>query len=69
MPDIRPNIESYLTGKYQKIQSVSYTEPGLSSDAVILLNIPEPKMHFDIDPRHRKYFDVYWHTSKCTQLI
>ena len=62
MPDIRPNIESYLTGKYQKIQSVSYTEPGLSLDAVILLNVPEPKTHFYIDPKNRNYFDAYWHT-------
>jgi hypothetical protein len=62
MPDIKPNIDSYLTGKYQKIQSVSYEEPELGLDAVILLNIPEPKTHFDIEPKNRNYFDAYWHT-------
>lgn len=62
MPEIIPNIESYLTGKYQKIQSVSYEKPVLSLDAVILLNIPEPKTHFHIEPKNRNYFDAYWHT-------
>ncbi len=61
-PDIKPNIESYLTGKYQKIQSVSYTEPELSLNAVILLNIPEPKTYFHVDPKYKNYFDAYWHT-------
>ncbi len=60
-PDIKPNIESYLTGKYHKIQSVSYERPGLSLDAVILLNVPEPKMHFEEDPKKKNYFDRYWH--------
>lgn len=61
-PDTVPNIESYLTGKYQKIQSVSYTEPELDLDAVILLNIPEPTTHLHIEPKNRNYFDAYWHT-------
>jgi hypothetical protein len=62
MPDIKPNMESYLTGKYQKIQSVSYKEPELDLDAVVLLNIPEPKTYFHIDPEHMRYFDAHWHT-------
>lgn len=66
-PEIRPNIESYLTGKYQKIQSVSYTTPGLSLEAVILLNVPEPKMHFHIDPKQKRYFDAYWHIFQTTK--
>ncbi len=62
VPDIKPNIESYLTGKYQKIQSVSYTTPTLGLDSVTLLNVPEPERHFSADPKSKKYFDAYWHT-------
>ncbi len=44
------------------MQHVSYEQPTLDLDAVVLLNVPEPKMYFDEDPRHKNYFDAYWHT-------
>jgi hypothetical protein len=63
-PKTVPNIESYLTGKYQKIQNVSYQIPELSLDGVILLNVPESKSLFTDEPKEKRYFDAYWHTFK-----
>lgn len=71
-PDTVPNIESYLTGKYHKVQHVSYEEPGLGLDAVVLLNVPESQMHFNEDPKKKKYFDAYWHvfiTDKGNSIL
>lgn len=60
-PKTKPNIESYLTGKYQKIQHVSYEEPTLSLGGITLLNVPEPKTYFHNLPKDERYFDAYWH--------
>ncbi len=61
-PDTIPDVESYLIGKYQNIQRVSYIKPGLGLEAVVLLNVPEPSMYFDVDPKNKRYFDAHWHT-------
>lgn len=60
-PDVKPNIETYLTGEYIKIQGTSLTVPELDLDAVILLNVPESKKMFEEDPKKKTYFDAYWH--------
>lgn len=60
-PDIKPNIEAYLTGEYIKIQKTSLSMPELGLKGVTLLNVVEPKI-FEDDPRKKKYFDAYWHT-------
>ncbi len=63
-PDIKPNIETYLTGEYIKIQKTSLSIPELGLEVVILLNVPESKKMFEDDPKKKKYFDAYWHTFK-----
>jgi len=71
-PDIRPNIESYLTGEYGKIQSIRSNVPKLGLKAVVLLNIPESKKMFEQDPKKKSYFDAYWHvfeTDKGNRVL
>lgn len=63
-PNIKPNIETYLTGEYIKIQETSISRPELGLDAVILLNVPESKKMFEDDPKKKTYFDAYWHAFK-----
>lgn len=63
-PNIKPNIETYLTGEYIKIQETSSSVPELDLDAVILLNVPESKKMFEDDPKKKTYFDGYWHIFK-----
>lgn len=63
-PNIKPNIETYLTGEYIKIQETSSSVPELDLDAVVLLNIPESKKMFEDDPKKKTYFDGYWHVFK-----
>ena len=60
-PEIEPDVESYLTGNYKNIQSVSYDKPSLGLKFINLLNIKEQKHVFDPKPTDRKYFDAYWH--------
>lgn len=61
-PNIKPNIETYLTGEYIKIQGTSSSVPELDLKTVILLNVPESEKMFEDDPKKKKYFDAYWHT-------
>lgn len=64
VPNIRPNIGSYLTGEYGKIQSIRDNIPKLGLETAILLNVPEPKKMFEDDPKKKNYFDAYWHVFK-----
>ena len=70
-PNIRPDIESYLTGKYGKIQEISDSAPDLTLKAAILLDIHDPKL-FEEDPKKRKYFDSNWYvfyTNKGNAIL
>lgn len=66
-PDVKPNIDTYLTGEYIKIQGTSLSRPELDLDAVILLNVPESKKMFEEDPKKKTYFDAYWYVFATDQ--
>jgi len=60
-PEIEPNIDTYLTGKYTVLQETRTPIPKLGLNAVVLLNVPEPKNVFKAKPIEQRYFDAYWH--------
>lgn len=65
-PEIKPNIESYLTGEYFKIQKASINIPGLGLEAVVLLNIPKARP-FEDDPKKKNYYDAYWYVFETDE--
>ncbi len=67
-PEIEPNIDTYLTGKYKTLQKIRLPAPQLDLKAVVLLNIPEPKNTFKAKPIEQRYFDAYWHVFENTNI-
>lgn len=66
-PEIEPNIDTYLTGKYTAIQKIRLPAPELDLKAVVLLNVPEPENVFKAKPIEQRYFDAYWHVFDTTK--
>ena len=65
-PEVEPNIDTYLTGKYTTLQKIRLPLPELDIKAVVLLNISEPKNVFKAEPLEQRYFDAYWHVFDTT---
>jgi hypothetical protein len=66
-PEIEPNIDTYLTGKYATLQKIRLPAPKLDLKAVILLNVPEPENVFKAKHIEQRYFDTYWHVFDTTK--
>lgn len=66
-PEIEPNIETYLTGKFATIQKIRTPVPELDLKAVELLNVKEPKNVLKAKPIEKRYFDAYWHVFDTTK--
>ena len=65
-PEIKPDIESYITGKYHNVQRTSENIPELGLKAVILLNKPEVPFFSEVSPLEKRYFDAYWHVFETS---
>jgi hypothetical protein len=66
-PEIKPNIDTYLTGKYTTLQKIRTPIPELGLKAVVLLNVQEPKSVFKAKPIELRYFDAYWHVFETDE--
>ena len=66
-PEIEPNIDTYLTGKYTAIQKIRTPAPELDLKAVELLNVKEPKNVLKAEPIEKRYFDAYWHVFETDE--
>ena len=66
-PEVEPNIDTYLTGKYTTLQKIRLPSPELDLKAVVLLNITEPENVFKVEPSEQRYFDAYWHVFDTTK--